>query len=184
MRIALYGGSFNPPHIAHQMACLYALSVAGVDEVWMMPSYQHPFAKRLADFDDRVEMCRLAAAVFGERVKVSTIEEELGEGRTYLVVEELVRRHPEHAFVLVVGMDTLTERHKWYRFDDLERLVPLLVLGRQGVEPVAGQTTLALPEVSSTEVRRRIGAGEDVRWLVPLSVRELILARGLYRGTP
>jgi nicotinate-nucleotide adenylyltransferase len=182
MRVALYGGSFNPPHVAHQMACLYVLSVTDVEQVWMVPSFHHPFAKRLVGFADRVALCEAAASVFGERVRVSRVEEELNEGRTLLVVQALQARHPEHQFSLVIGMDALAERSKWYRFDELEKRVPLIVLGRQGVEPVAGYTLLPpLPGVSSTEVRRRLACGDDVNWLVPTRVRDVIAARGLYR---
>jgi nicotinate-nucleotide adenylyltransferase len=179
--VALYGGSFNPPHVAHQMACLYVLSVTDVDQVWMMPSFHHPFAKQLVDFDRRVELCQAAARVFGERVQVSRIEQELDEGRTLRVVQALQARHPDHRFSLVIGMDALAERTKWYRFAELEKLVTLIVLGRQGVEPISGYTVLpALPGVSSTEVRRRLARNEDVRWLVPARVRELIAQHGLY----
>ncbi len=182
MRIAVYGGSFNPPHVAHQMACLYALATARVERVWMMPSFQHPFAKRLAPFADRVDLCRAAARPFGERVEVVTVEAELREGRTLMVMRSLLERFPEHQFALVVGTDTLAERHKWYGFNELEALVPLVVVPRQGVPPVPGYPdTPALPAISSTEVRERLRLGQDCSRLVPHAVLELIAQRGLYR---
>src|SRR4051812_6330106 len=105
MRIALFGGSFNPPHVAHQLACAYVLATARphVDELWMVPTFKHPFDKQLAPYADRVAMCELAARPF-DRVTVSRIEEELGgDSFTLRTVEELKRRHPRDQFALVIG---------------------------------------------------------------------------------
>ena len=93
-RVAVFGGSFNPPHVGHVLGVVYALSTAPIDEVLVVPVYQHPFAKDLAPFADRLAMCRLA---FGwlPRVTVSTVEEELGgESRTLRTVEHLRADHP------------------------------------------------------------------------------------------
>src|SRR5258708_6526963 len=140
MHIALFGGSFDPPHVAHQMACLYALSTQGVDEVWMVPCYQHPFDKRSAPFGHRAAMCRLAAALLAPRVRVSTIEEERGgPSYTLLTVQELRRRHPEHRFSVMIGADLLRERERWYGWPELRRLADFLVIGRAGVAPPPGQ---------------------------------------------
>ena len=68
MRVALFGGSFNPPHVAHQLAALYVLETAPVDELWFVPAFEHAFGKPLAPFDDRLAMCELAAAALGPRV--------------------------------------------------------------------------------------------------------------------
>src|SRR5262245_50635237 len=79
-RIALFGGSYDPPHIAHQMAALYVLETQPVDELWIVPTYVHPFeTKHLLPFKHRVEMCKLMAAPLGDRVTVSKIEEELAQ---------------------------------------------------------------------------------------------------------
>jgi len=65
MRVAIYGGSFNPPHVAHQLAALYVLETQPVDELWFVPCFKHPFEKALESFEDRLEMCRRAAAPLG-----------------------------------------------------------------------------------------------------------------------
>ncbi len=49
-RVALFGGSFNPPHVAHQMVALYVLETQPVDELWFVPTYAHPFGKALVDY--------------------------------------------------------------------------------------------------------------------------------------
>ncbi len=178
MRVAVYGGSFNPPHVAHQLALAYVLATARVDEVWMVPTFKHPFDKQLAPFSDRAKMCELAASPF-KTVRVSGIEEELGgDSYTLRTMRALVERHPDHRFSLVIGADLVAERERWHGWPELKELVPFIVIGRQG-SPSAGGITL--PEVSSTLVRQRLGAGEAVDALVAADVVDYIRARGLYR---
>ena len=178
--IAVFGGSFNPPHLAHQMACLAVLETEPVDRILMVPCYRHAFGKELAPFDDRVEMCRAAAALFGGLVEVSTIESELGEGesRTYHTLAALGALHPEASLRLVVGADVLHDKESWYRWEEVVAMAPLIVLGREGV---AGGQALQLPGISSTEVRARLARGEGAEALVPRSVLDYIAGRGLYR---
>jgi nicotinate-nucleotide adenylyltransferase len=178
MRVAVYGGSFNPPHVAHQLALTYVLGTARVDEVWMVPTFKHPFDKALAPFSDRATMCELAASPF-KAVRVVRIEEELGgESFTLRTVRALMERHPDHRFSLVIGADLLAERERWHGWPELKELVPFVVVGRAG-SPEAGG--VALPAVSSTIVRRRAGQGEPIDTLVAVDVADYIRARGLYR---
>ena len=58
--IAIFGGSFNPPHVAHVLAAAYVLSTAEIDRLLVVPTFRHPFAKALASYEDRVAMCSLA----------------------------------------------------------------------------------------------------------------------------
>src|SRR5450432_2318149 len=114
MRIALYGGSFNPPHLAHQMAALYVLETAVVDEIWIIPAFRHAHGKTLAPFEDRLAMCELAALALGPRARVSDVERELGdESRTLRTVRRLQERFPAHAYSLVIGADLLPEVATW-----------------------------------------------------------------------
>lgn len=79
-RVAVFGGSFNPPHVGHVLGVVYALSTAPIDEVLVVPVYRHPFAKPLAPFADRLEMCRLALGWL-PRVTISRVEEEASAAR-------------------------------------------------------------------------------------------------------
>ena len=181
--IAFFGGSFNPPHVAHQLACLVVLETQPVDEVLVVPCFRHPFDKPLASFADRLEMCRLAVAPLGSRAGVSDIEAELGgkASLTLATLEALGRRHPDAVFRLVIGADILPERGKWWRWNDVERLAPPIVLGRQGcpTPPEIGDV-LELPAVSSTDIRARVAAGASIDHMVPRSVAAYIRDRGLY----
>lgn len=180
-RIALVGGSFNPPHVCHQMAALWVLSTGRADQVWLVPCNVHPFGKQLVAFEHRLAMCRLAAERFvGQTVVASSVEQDLdGDGRTLHTVEHLVRTHPSDRFCLVIGSDILAEREAWYRFDRIEELVEIVVVGRRGHAAPAG--SVELPDVSSTEIRRRIAAGEAVSDLLPAAVLRYIEHEGLYR---
>ena len=181
MRVAVYGGSFNPPHVAHQLAITYVLATARprVDELWMVPTFKHPFDKQLAPFADRARMCELAAAPFGARVRVSRVEEELGgESYTLRTVKALLQRHPGIELALVIGADLVAERERWHGWAELKALVPFVVVGREGAPATGG---VQLPAVSSTLVRQRVARGEPIDTLVAADVADYIAARALYR---
>ena len=186
--IAVFGGSFNPPHVAHVMACVWVAQTQPVDEIWAVPCFHHPFEKRLAPFEDRLEMLRLALAPLGAAVKISAIERDIAAAdgtpsRTLDTLEALSLRHPELAWRLVIGADILAERDKWHRWDAIERLAPPIILGRQGyAAPAELGRLVELPAISSTEVRMRLERGEDVAALVPGRVLEYVSRRGLYRN--
>jgi nicotinate-nucleotide adenylyltransferase len=182
VRIALYGGSFNPPHVAHQLVALYVLETEPVDEVWFMPAFQHAFDKPLEPFAERFRMCELAAAGLGARARVCDIESRLGgPSRTLKTVEKLKGEHPGTEFSLVIGADLLSEVDNWYGADSLRRLVPFIVVGRAGVR---GSGPVAMPSISSTEIRAALGSGQDARAWVPKSVLDYITSRGLYGTHP
>ncbi len=178
--LALFGGSFNPPHVAHQMACLWVLETCRVDGLLVVPTWRHAFDKALAPWEDRLEMCRLAMAPLGARVEISPIEAELGQepSRTFATLEALAAQRPGDAFRLVIGADILPEREKWWRWNDIERIAPPIVVGRAGH---ASHAAIEIPAVSSTEIRARIAAGADVSGLVPADVLMYITEKGLYR---
>jgi len=178
-RVAVFGGSFNPPHVGHVLAVAYVLSVHDVERLVLVPAYRHPFGKPLAPFDDRVRMCELAVGAI-RHVEVSRVEENT-DGLTLHTLEALRALHPDWAMRLVVGTDILLEADKWFRFDEVQKLAPLVVLGRKGV-PHVDAPEAVLPEVSSTRVRELL-AGRQ--WdalgpLVPRAVLEYVRARGLY----
>lgn len=181
--IALLGGSFNPPHVAHLMAAYWVLSTQGVSEVWLLPSYRHPFGKELAPFEDRLCMCGLAAAAL-RGVHVCSAEAELVDdplvGKTARTLEHLRAKHPSRRFALVVGTDVLGETDKWYRWDRVKEMARIIVVGRQG-HPQGAEGRPLLPAVSSTEIRERLARGENVSALVPARVLAYIRDKGLYR---
>jgi nicotinate-nucleotide adenylyltransferase len=182
-KVAIFGGSFNPPHVGHLFATTFVLATHEADLVLVVPTYRHPFAKALAPFEDRITMCTLAMGWL-PHVAISRIEEELGgESRTLRTLEHLQRTHPNWSMRLVMGSDTFAESSKWYRFDLVQALAPPIVLTRADHDANVEAPAL-LPRISSTDVRTHVANGEweAIRELVPQSVISHIRARGLYQS--
>lgn len=181
--VAFFGGSFNPPHVAHVLAAAYLRGVAAFDRVLVVPVFAHAFDKPLADYEHRVRMCELALG-FMHDVDVSREEQSLATpSLTLRTLESLVTKHPDWRFRLVIGADVLADVHKWHAFDRVSALAPPYVLGRAGVRD-AGAPPPILPDVSSTRVRQLLGRRTDgqaeLRSLVPAKVLDYIDHHGLY----
>jgi len=162
-RVGIFGGSFNPPHVAHVLAVVYALAVAPIDEIVVVPVFKHPFSKELESFEDRLAMCELAMGWI-PRVRVSSVERDLGgESLTLRTLERLASENPTWSMRLLIGSDVLPDVSKWHRFERIAELAKPFVLERAG----ANDSEVLLPDVSSTRVRAllrdsRPGAPGDV----------------------
>jgi nicotinate-nucleotide adenylyltransferase len=179
-QIALLGGSFNPPHVGHLMAALYVRTALAIDEVWLMPSFHHPFGKALEPFGHRVAMCEAMAADLGPWLKVSQIEKEVGgEGRTIETLEYLLPKHADARFRLVIGSDILKDLPGWKSWDRIQQLVDVTVLFRAGYPDVRALGP-PLAEVSSTEIRKKLEAKSLPTELVPRAVLSYAQANHLY----
>ena len=167
MRVAVYGGSFNPPHVGHLLVASWLSWTDRVDEVWFLVSFAHPFAKDLAPFDVRARLCERVALEVGARV--CRVESELPvPSYTVDVLAALAARHPEHALSFVLGADVLSEVDRWKDFAVIRSDFDPIVVGRQGYAGPPG--AIDFPGVSSTEIRRRVRAGESVAHLVPACI--------------
>ncbi len=187
MVLAVYGGSFDPPHVGHVLAAQYVLSVGLAERIVVVPVYQHALDKELSPFDERLRMCRAAFGSDG-RIVVSDLEMTLPRpSYTLFTLQRLKELHPEESLRLIVGADVLSEAPRWHRFDEVMALAPLIVLGRAGVSSEEAPEAL-LPEVSSTEARNWFrapaepGAHEKIERLIPVGVREVIASAGLYQS--
>lgn len=185
MRLGVYGGSFNPVHVAHVLLAAYALSVGRFDRVLVVPVFAHAFDKSLLPFEQRVRMCELAFAPLGG-VEISRIEAELPTpSRTLFTLEALAATYPGAEMRLLVGADVLGEASKWHAFDAVARLAPLFVVGRAGFSAPEAPG-VELPAVSSTRVRELLAhetepdARAELAGLVPASVLDYVRAERLY----
>jgi nicotinate-nucleotide adenylyltransferase len=185
MRVAFFGGSFDPPHVGHLLSAVYALAL-GFDKVLVVPVYEHAFGKRMAPFDARVALCRACFRGI-DGVEVSELEALL-ERPSYTVrtLEHLAKAHPDWELRTLVGSDVLAETHAWHEFDRVEKLAPLFVLARLGHDG-PGLGPAVLPEVSSSEVRslladrkRSADAAARLERLVPIGVRIALETLGMY----
>ena len=158
--------------MGHAMIASWLLWSDTVDEVWMAPTFDHAFGKRLAPWDLRVAMCREIAALVGKSVSVCEVERELPTpSYTLKTLEHLSALHPSRSFRLVVGADVLGEVGEWHRWDEIERRFDPVILGRVGYPEVAGAPMFQ--GVSSTEIRRLLANGGDVGHLLPKGVLEI-----------
>ncbi|MFK8004574.1 MAG: nicotinate (nicotinamide) nucleotide adenylyltransferase [Polyangiales bacterium] len=178
--LAVFGGSFDPPHVAHTLVAAWAKATGSVDRVLVIPAFAHPFGKKSVAFEHRLAMCRLAMEGF-PFAEVCDIEKDVGDGRTLYTLEALQKRHPDSAFRLLIGSDILAGADRWHRWDDIVALAPPLVVGRTGHQHADAPDALNLPELSSTELRARLKAGETTRGRIALSVAQYIETHGLYR---
>ena len=156
MRIAVYGGSFNPPHVAHAMVASWLLWTDLVDEVWMVPGFRHAFegvhGKKLAPYSMRVAWCRLLQNDVDERIIVSEIESKLPiPSYSIDTLCALQEQFPEHQFRLVIGADVVPDLPKWKNWNRIERDFSPIIVGRGGYPCPEG--TISFPEVSSSQIR-------------------------------
>ena len=189
-RLGILGGTFDPVHVAHLAAAAAARTQLALDRVLVVVAGD-PWQKRgrvCAPADARFEM--VAAALDGvEGFEASRLEIDR-EGPTYTIdtVEALRRERPRELF-LIVGSDVAASVETWHRADDLRAAVTLAIVDRgdgAASEPPPGWRSLPVQmprlDVSSTDLRRRIAAGESVDFLVPPPAARVLRARGLYTG--
>ncbi|MGB0638725.1 MAG: nicotinate-nicotinamide nucleotide adenylyltransferase [Myxococcota bacterium] len=178
MRIAVYGGSFNPPHRAHAMVARWVIESNIADEVWLVPVFHHAFEgsqdKALAPYDLRLSWCRVLADEIGQCIKVSDVESKLSVPSYSIdTLNFLSVAHPEHQFFLVVGADILTQVDGWKDWDKIQKDHSPVVVGRPGY-PAPGDTPM-FPDISSTVVRKTIADGGDLSELLSPSVAAEIM---------
>lgn len=190
MRLGVFGGTFDPLHIGHLIVAQDAWAALGLDRVLLVPAAvpPHKRGRVVTPADVRLEMVR--AAVAGDpRFEVSDLElRRPGPSYTVDTLRELHERYPGADLFFLLGVDQYRDFHTWREPEEIARLATLVVLSRTGiveVESRVGTLPTVLPvtriDLSATEIRRRVAAGEPIRYLVPWGVEELILEEGLYR---
>ncbi len=191
-RVGLFGGSFDPVHDAHVALATTALGQLKLDEVRWIPVGQ-PWQKtrQLADAADREAMVRLTIAGEPRFVLDRSELRRRGPSFTLDTVRELAAAEPDTEWFLILGQDQYASLHTWRDWRELLGLVTLAIANRPGAA-LAGNTqiarvahqTMLLPmmDVSSTEVRRRVAAGESIAGLVPDAVARYIDQHRLYRA--
>lgn len=187
MNAVFFGGSFDPPHVAHVLCVSYALAVGDFERALVVPVFEHAFGKSLGDFAHRARLCELAFE--GDpRVEVSRVESELPRPNyTLRTLEHLRRTRPELELRLLMGSDVVGDTSKWFGFDQVEKLAPPFVVPRAGAAGSGSASGFGLlPELSSTEVRELLAERADPRiheqlaLVLPRRVLAYIDEHGLY----
>ena len=183
--IAIYGGSFNPPHMGHQIACMWLLEALNAEKVLVVPTYEHYFGKKLERFDYRVEMCLQMISPFPQdKIIVSDIEANLPKPNTTLKLVEAVKEFYDTVAV-VIGTDLIPSLHKWHNWDQVAELARIVAVGRTGYSETDSpfdiyKYPIELSAVSSSDIRKYIINGLDITGMVPAKIKQYIEENNLY----
>src|SRR5688572_8709763 len=188
-RIGIFGGSFDPVHMGHQLVAQAAREELQLDRVFFVPAAQSPFKpdRQLAPGKMRAAMLRLALAgkIWAE---VDTQEIDRG-GVSYSVdtVGNFQKRFPDGDFFYLIGADHVAQLPKWRRSGELGRMTSFVVIPRPGEAPVPAPAGFKLQwlkgfpvSISASEIRARVKAGLAVEALTGAIVAEAIRNNGLY----
>jgi nicotinate-nucleotide adenylyltransferase len=195
MRTLCYGGSFNPIHHGHLMVAQGVADAAGFDRVVLIPSARPPHKQTqagLATPQRRLTMCQLAVQNV-PKFAVSNIEMRSSEPSYTLSTVRRLHAEGWEQIHWLIGADTVSQLPKWHKPQQLMAEVRFLIAARPGwvvdweqfAEPYRSlrQNVVEAPlvDVSSTQIRRRVAAGQGIDFLVPPAVVDYIRREGLYQ---
>lgn len=193
MKICLFGGTFDPPHVGHLIIAETIKESEGFDKMIFVPAFSPPHKEEtpLSSVEDRLEMLRLSLSNH-PALEVSNVEiKRGGVSFTIETIREvksgygLDRRH----LTFLMGSDSLVEFHTWKDYGDILRECRVLVATRPGFRPsrippdILSQVRFAnMPqiEISSSQIRDRVRNGLTIRYMVLDPVRTYILENNLY----
>lgn len=200
MNIAIFGGAFNPVHNGHLHLARELLRFVGTvepfDKLVIIPTANPPHKTNdgLISGEHRINMLKLAFEDF-DNVEISTIEFESKEkSYTYNTLKKLKKIYPNDDFTLLIGSDQLFYFKKWYKYDKILKLADVVAITREECERQAVADFLNDDElkgrvhalvskpvvVSSTDIREKVRAGQDISSLVPKLVENYIKENKLY----
>ena len=200
MRIGILGGSFDPPHVGHLWIAEAVRESLKLDEIRWIPAAISPLKPDgpVASNEQRRQMLGLAIAGC-ESYRLDDRELKRGDvSYTLHTLQELKKELPDAEFFLIMGSDSLASIRHWHQPQRLLELVTLVVLQRAADDSVdfsvlsglasetdiqrirESQVTMPLIELSSSELRQRVGKGQSIRFRTPRSVEAFIKAEKLY----
>lgn len=199
VKMALFGGTFDPIHEGHIQLALEFARRLQLDRVLLVPTFvpPHKLKSEMATAADRLHMCRLAAEKHPV-LEVSEIEISRG-GASFTVdtLETLQGQYPDTQWYLITGADMFLTLGTWWRFEDIADLAVLCaaprgevtmeqlrkyarVLEKEGAR--CRVENIPVMDISSTDIRRRMADGLPLEGMVPPGVEAYIRKNGLYRG--
>lgn len=194
MKVGLFFGSFNPPHIGHTVVAEYMLHTMESDEIWLVVSPQNPFKKR-TDLLPETDRYRLVKRALDGHEQIRPCDFEFDLQRPSYTVDTMkamVTKHPEHEFFLIMGSDNIMRIKEWKDYEELLSAYPIAVYPRPGhavnayfINELPGDITITdAPsiEVSSTQIRTSIAGGMPCRFLMREAVWRAVEREGYYRS--
>ncbi len=189
----MFGGTFDPPHVAHLVTAIEARAALSLDVVLMVVA-NHPWQKvgtrTITPAADRLAMVEAAVEDL-DGIEASDLEIRRG-GSTYTVdtLEDLAGEDPDGERFVILGADAAAGLRTWERPDDVAALCRIAVVDRPGatgaVPPGFRVDRIDVPqlEISSTDLRARAASGRSLRFLVPDRVISVVRDRRLYGEQP
>jgi nicotinate-nucleotide adenylyltransferase len=192
VRIGVFGGTFDPPHVGHLLMATDAREALDLDRLIFVPAGAQPFkvdTPPVASGQDRLEMVRLAVADDANYVVDDAEINRKGLSYTVDTLEHLAVRHAGAQLFFLLGQDALAGFPKWRNPERILALATLAVVTRSDAPDVGEwrdsqdlvRVSTRCIDVSSTEIRDRRRAGKSIKGFVPESVERFIDVRGLYR---
>ena len=196
-RIGMFGGAFDPPHLGHVALARAAVEQLRLDQLRVCPTGQawHT-ARELSPAADRLAMARLAFADVPHTVVDARELSRAGPTYTIDTLRELQREFPQAQLLLVIGADQAESLHSWRESGEIARLATICIAARARPVtdappfdasrlPPGRREPVELPPmpVSSTEIRLRAAAGQEITQLVPAPVARYIGQHSLYPST-
>ncbi len=187
-KIGLLGGNFNPIHNAHLMLAREAARSLQLDKVLLMPENLPPHQDKKTTIapEHRIQMIKLAIAPFPELDLELCEIERGGKSYTYDTMRDLTAKNPDTDYFFIVGSDMVDYLPKWYKIDELVKLVQFVAFRRNKAVkstnyPVKWLDTPIL-KISSTQIRENIARGIEPVQLLPEPVLDYIEKNQLYRS--
>jgi nicotinate-nucleotide adenylyltransferase len=189
MRLGMLGGSFDPPHVGHLLIAIDAFEALALDKLVFIPAAVQPLkvGQAGASAAHRLTMVRRLVAD-DPRFAVDAIEaERAGLSFSVDTVAAYAEGYPEAERFFLVGADVVESFGSWREPDRIARLAQIVVVrrGKEESGEAVGRGFRQLEtrriDVSSTEIRARIRAGQSIHGFVPPAVAEYIATAGLYR---
>ena len=191
VRLGVFGGTFDPPHIGHVSLTRELRESGALDEILWIPVAVPPHKPASPRTSPELRMEMVRAAIEGCAHQSASEIEIQREGPSYTVdtLRALQSERPDATPVLIMGSDQFAELAEWHEADEVARLAEVCVLPRGGVEPASVRPRLSVVwcaadvapiDVSSSGVRKRVREGRPYRHLVPEAVAEVIEREGLY----
>ena len=195
MKIAIFGGAFNPVHLGHVNLARQYIEILKLDRLLIIPTYDPPHRKNdLISVSDRINMLNIA---FGgvKNVEISDIEARLkGKSYTFNTIGEIKKQYPDAELFLIVGEDQFLAFDKWYKFEEILTEVTVCTAQRNENKTALmhrfAKETLGTKNyfianfdpvvVSSSEIREKLKNGENVDTLISKDVLEYIKKHELY----
>ena len=189
MKIGLYFGSFNPIHNGHLIIANHVLQNTDVEAVWFVVSPQNPFKQNQSLLNEYHRLHLVQTAIEGE-VKMTAVDIEFKLPRPSYTIDTLAyleEKYPEYEFSIIMGSDSLENIQKWKNGDLILKRYSICVYERLHCPvkeiPAAKINKLKAPiiEISSLLIRKMMGEGKSIRYMVPDSVMEEIERSGYYK---